>query len=148
MNESLTFPPYGRMVAEFEERVGQGEPPPDWNPAEDWPAWRGKMLEILTTLLWPVYNFETLSWQGPATTRMRGLTEGDFYLLGGLRPYLRRDVSGLAKPRPHFDLFQLEDHAEDKLDHDAGVDRGVDLTLRYYLEGRADKLTIDTLASW
>jgi hypothetical protein len=69
-------------------------------------------------------------------------------LLGGLRPYIKRDVPGLAKPRPHFELFQLEDHAEDKVDHDAGVDRGVDLTLRYYLEGNADKLAIDTLASW
>lgn len=148
MNKSLTFPPYGRMVAEFEERVGQGEPPPDWISSEDWPAWRDKMLEIIKTLLWPTYDFTTLSWQGAATIRMLGLTEADFDLLGGLRPYIKRDVPGLAKPRPHFDLFQMEDHAEDKLDHDAGVDRGVDLTLRYYLEGHADKLTIDTLANW
>ncbi|UFZ06361.1 phosphatase PAP2 family protein [Bradyrhizobium ontarionense] len=148
MNKSLTFPPYGRMVAEFEERVGQGEPPTDWNADDNWPLWRDKMLEIITTLLWPVYDFSTLSWQGPATTRMLGLTEADFELFTGLRPYNRQDVPGLAKPRQHFELFQMEDHAEDKLDHDAGVDRGVDLTLRYYLEGHADKLTTDTLANW
>jgi hypothetical protein len=66
----------------------------------------------------------------------------------GLRPYLKLNVPNLAKPVLHFEMFQLEDHAEDKLDRDAGVDRGVDRTLRAYLEGRADQLTIDTLARW
>jgi membrane-associated phospholipid phosphatase len=136
------------MVAEFEERVGQGEPPKDWDSAETWPTWRAKMLEIVTTLLWPAYNFEMLSWQGVATTRMLGLTETDFRLLERLRPYHRLEVPDLPKPITHFDMFQLEDHAESKPETDAGIDRGVDRTLRSYLEGRADQLTIDTLARW
>lgn len=148
MSKSLTFPPYGRMVAEFEERLGQGTAPDDWYSGENWLTWRGKLLEIITTLLWPTYDFETLTWQGGATGRMPDLTETDFHLLEGLRPYLRLNVPNLAKPISHFEMFELEDHAENKLEREAGVDRGVDLTLRSYLEGRASKLTIDTLAHW
>jgi hypothetical protein len=137
------------MVAEFEERLGSGGPPNDWRPGTDWSVWRRKLQEIITTLLWPVYDFDTRTWQGAASTRMHGLTEADFRLLGALRPVLKTDVPNLAKPVSHFEMFQLEDHAEDKLDRDAGVDRGVDRTLRSYLEGRTtDKLTIDTLAGW
>jgi hypothetical protein len=111
-------------------------------------VWRGKLLEIVTTLLWPTYDFETLSWQGPATSRIAGITESDFHMLEALRPNLRLNVPGVATPISHFEMFQLEDRAENKLELEAGVDRGVDKTLRYYLEGRADKLTIDTLAKW
>jgi hypothetical protein len=148
MIKSFAFPPYGRMVTEFEERIGQGDAPDDWNAAENWLTWRGKMLEIVTTLLWPVYDYGSLTWQGAAAGRMPGLTEADFHLMEGLRPYLKLNVPNLAKPALHFEMFQLEDHAEDKLDREAGVDRGVDRTLRAYLEGRADQLTIDTLAHW
>lgn len=148
MGKSLTFPPYGRMVAEFEERLGQGSAPDDWCSGEDWLTWRDKLLEVITTLLWPAYDFETLAWQGGAAGRMPGLTETDFDLFEGLRPYLKLNVPNIAKPISHFEMFELEDHAENKLERAAGVDRGVDLTLRGYLEGRASQLTIDTLARW
>jgi len=137
------------MVAEFEERLGSGDPPDDWQlPDKEWRTWRDKTLEIILTLLWPVYDFDSRSWQGAATTLMHGLTEADFRLLQVLRPVLRTNVPNLANPVSHFEMFQLEDHAEDKLDREAGVDRGVDRTLRSYLENRADQLTIDTLARW
>lgn len=147
MNEPFTFPPYGRMVTEFEERLGRGGPPADWRTEMEWLTWRSKALKIITTVLWPIYDFGTRTWQGAAASRMRGLTEADFHLLEALRPVLKTEVPNVAG-HTHFEMFQLEDHGEDKLDHEAGVDRGVDKTLRSYLEGRADKLTIDTLASW
>ncbi|MGD9617645.1 MAG: phosphatase PAP2 family protein [Alphaproteobacteria bacterium] len=148
MTRLLSFPPYGRMVAEFEERLGQGEAPDDWSIDEDWPTWRGKVLEIITLLLWPVYDFNSLTWQGAAAARMQGLTEGDFHILEGLRPYIKLNVPNIARPISHFEMFQLEDRAENMLELEAGVDRGVDRTLRYYLEGQTDQLTIDTLARW
>jgi hypothetical protein len=39
MGKLQTFPPYGRMVAEFEERLGQGGAPDDWCSDVDWLVW-------------------------------------------------------------------------------------------------------------
>ena len=38
-----TFPPYGRMVAEFEERLGSGGPPDDWRSGVNWTSWRDSL---------------------------------------------------------------------------------------------------------
>jgi len=148
MAKSLTFPPYGRMVAEFEERLGAGLPPDDWRGLEAWPEWRTKLLNIIATILWPVYDFDSLTWRGAADVRMSGLTEADFEMWEGLRPFLKTNVPGISKPITQLEMFQLEDHGDSKAERDAGLDRGVDRTLRDYLEGRADQLTIDTLAKW
>ncbi len=143
-----TFPPYGRMVGELEERLGSGGPPDDWRSGVNWTNWRDNLENLIAAVLWPTYDFDSLTWRGAAAARIAGLTEADFRLFESLRPVLKTDVPNLAKPISHFAMFQLEDHPEDELEHDAGVDRGVDLTLRHYLEDRADQLTIDTLAHW
>jgi hypothetical protein len=148
MAQSFTFPPYGRMVAEFEERLGRGDPPDDWRSDANWLAWRGKLLDLIKTVLWPIYDFDTLTWKGDATDRMIGLTDADFLMLEGLRPYIKLNVPKIKTPATHFEMFQFEDHAEDRLEREAGIDRGVDRTLRSYLEGLTDQRTIDTLAGW
>lgn len=148
MTQPFTFPPYGRMVAEFEERLGSGGPPVDWRSATSWTTWRDKLENLIAAVLWPTYDFGSLTWRGAAFPRIHGLTTADFHLLESLRPVLKTYVPNQAKPITHFEMFQLEDHAEDKVEREAGVDRGVDRTLRSYLEGRADQSIIDTLAQW
>lgn len=143
------FPPYGRMVHEYEADIrGDGTPPPDWSGVMAWSDWRGKVLDILNAILWPRYDYPTRSWIGRAKSQMAQVTEVDFVLLKNLTPNIDERVPELASRMTHYDLFMVEDEG-DAVDPATGVriDRSLDKTLRRYLEGKADAWTIDALAS-
>jgi hypothetical protein len=135
------------MVAEYEADIGAGGPPPDWENAADWGAWRDRLLGILTTVLWPRYDYDAGAWVGAAAGPMRSLTMADFGLLQSLRPVLETTAGHLQEPVRHHVLFEIEDRGESSAEAAAGIDRSLDRTLRLYLSGKTDQATIDTLAN-
>jgi hypothetical protein len=106
----VMFPPYGHMVQEYEADIADGgTAPSDWREtAGDWLVWRSKVLDLLSTVLWPRYDYKTQAWVGPAANFMEELTSADFALLRGLRSRLDTPA-GLANPLTRFELFQFED---------------------------------------
>jgi hypothetical protein len=138
------FPPYGRMIKEWEDDI-DGKPPSDWLGNADWSTWRDGMSTLLSHVLWPRFDKPTQSWIGPAVETMRRLTLADFELLKVLRPRLDQNTNPPVKPMLQKDLFILEDV---KTDPQTGVklsDRGPDLSLRKYLEDVLESSKLDEL---
>lgn len=153
-NQPVQFPPYGFMVREYAEDIGDGggAPPEDWH-GGDWPTWRGKVLQLLTTTLWPRFDRDKGIWVGAAASSMAAMTNADFVLLEELRATLDTPA-GLAAPMTHFELFQLEDEPDAVITlPDTGDgrftvthDRSVDRTLREYLRGILPTATVEPVA--
>ena len=149
MNKTpIDFPPYGRMVAEFEADIeGGGSAPPDWHGPKDWLAWRGRAIDLLGLVLWPRYEPATRRWNGPAHAMMLPLTETDFALLARLRPVLMTTVQTGAGPVTHYELFQLEDAPDLRADDGSVLKpQSVHTTLRKYLKGLALPAVVEDLA--
>jgi hypothetical protein len=127
------YPPYGRMILEWEQDIGgDGSPPSDWATDEDWTAWRSSMSSLLSHVLWP--RFDNDGWVGPACEFMDELTRADFELFKVLRPIINTSAHLAQGPVPQLELFVLEDE-ESVLDAHGTVivARGPAVSLRRYL---------------
>jgi hypothetical protein len=130
------YPPYGRMIAEWENDIGSPPTPPtNWRTTvNDWLAWREKMVQLLSIVLWPRFNPATRAWEGPADALKHDLTLADFELFTSLRPLHDVDVALPAEFTTQRALFVIEDERDQKdpLTRDM-IDVGPEVTLRKYL---------------
>jgi hypothetical protein len=133
MTRSYEYPPYGRMIMEWEQDIGgDGSPPSDWTTDEDWTVWRESMSTLLGHVLWPRYH--NYKWVGPAEGLMDELTRADFELFKNLRPVINTAAHLAQGSVPQLQLFVLEDE-ESVLDEKGNVivARGPAASLRRYL---------------
>ena len=139
-----SYPPYGRMIKEWEDDI-DGKPPGDWQNKVGWSIWRDSMSTLLSHVLWPRYDKPTKSWIGSATKSMHQLTLADFELLKVLRPRLSDSAGPPVAQMSKKDLFILEDIKRDPQTGLRLSDRGPDLSLRKYLETVLEPAKVDDL---
>ncbi len=139
----IIFPPYGRMVAEYEAFIDD-KPPKDWTGPADWPTWRAKAVKVVQQTLWP--TFENGSWVGVSTAKMEDLTRVDFALMSALRPVLDTDMTLGGRAVKHRELFTHEDVPSERHANVVVVEHSPTKTVRLYLEGHCDAATTNALA--
>ncbi|CAN7189191.1 hypothetical protein LJR225_000521 [Phenylobacterium sp. LjRoot225] len=149
MSHADLYPPYGRMIFEWESGLGfpnEGSPPNHWNKGkpDDWTSWLNGVADLLGEILWPRW-IPGQKWQGSATAIMHDLTLADFELLKSLRSVFDADAqlpggALIAQRR----LFRCEDEEDAKDpfrtagDETVRLDMSVDVTLNKYLEAVLD----------
>jgi membrane-associated phospholipid phosphatase len=151
MQDPITYPPYGRMVSEWEKPIGapgEGPAPPDWRSGVVWRDWREGMSDLLGETLWPRYDARNKAWRGAAQAWMHETTLADFSIFPDLLALMSKDEQLPDGTRiPQLKLFRLEDEADAKDDNGKIVlDRSIDASLRLYLAGQLTKDEIDELA--
>lgn len=151
MQDSITYPPYGRMVSEWEKLIGapgEGPAPPDWRPGVSWRDWREDMSDLLGETIWPRYDARKKIWKGAAEAWMHETTLADFAIFPDLLAKMAEDEAlPDGTKMAQLKLFRLEDEADAKNDNgEVVLDRSIDATLRLYLAGQLTKAEIDELA--
>ncbi len=150
MSPPIAYPPYGRMILEWETYLGEPgkEPAPtDWSGQIAWAQWRDGVSTLLAQTLWPRWEPKT-GWVGAAAADMHALTLADFELFHSLRPQMQGDeVLPGGALIAQIKLFQLEDEADakDPATDEVKVDRSLDASLRLYLAGVVDQATLNTI---
>jgi hypothetical protein len=149
MSNPELYPPYGRMIFEWEAETGfpkKGPPPADWKTLADWPGWLEGVADLLGEVLWPRW-IPGGGWRGSARAIMHELTLADFALFQDLRPEFDKDANlpggvQIAQGR----LFRCEDEedARDPFrpngDNAIKLDLSVDVTLDKYLQAVLDDI--------
>lgn len=150
MSPPIIYPPYGRMILEWETYLGEPgkEPAPtDWSGQVVWAQWRDGVSNLLAQTLWPRWEPKT-GWVGAAASGMHALTLADFELFPNLRSQMKRDEVLPGGVRiAQTKLFQLEDEADakDPATGEVKVDRSLDASLRLYLSKVVDSPTLEAI---
>jgi hypothetical protein len=120
------LPPYGRLDADFTERLRvRPVVPPDWQAEPgcdgpcrlaEWEQFKADTLLLIAKVLWPVFNPDTQTWMGASAANMRRLTQTDLQVLTDIqsRPVQPLDVIPNSPARSlhcptHRRFFQEED---------------------------------------
>lgn len=149
MPSPIAYPPYGRMVVEWEDYISKGTAPSDWKSIVEWKVWREGMSDLLGETLWPRYDAKGKTWKGAARAWMHDITLTDFSLFPSLMALMSQNEELPDKTSiPQIQLFQLEDEADAKDDNGRIVlDRSIDASLRLYMADLLPKEALDTLAA-
>lgn len=112
------FPPYGFMDDQYMAGLKASTLfPTDWRgDAESWNEWFEATLRLITDLLWPEFDRDSLQWRGESVRTMRALTIADLDLLSKIRReqplQLDQHVTtkvGAIGGLTHREIFKIED---------------------------------------